>query len=104
MNGKPVTVRLEPGHLPADADDHGRFALEVTAHVAIMLAAERFRHEHFHVLADGMLGVVTEHLLGRRVEPQDDTINVGDDDGVDRRFQQCLQRLSRVWSQAVAHV
>ncbi|MEE9294225.1 MAG: hypothetical protein V3W34_04560 [Phycisphaerae bacterium] len=56
-----------------------------------MLVGVRRRHEHADVLAYDLLGCITEHPLGRRIEHFDHAVGVDEDDPIHRGFQDRAQ-------------
>ncbi len=73
LDGKRRTILAQPVDMAMRHADHpGHAAAHVGAHVAVVGAPMRFRHEHGHVLADQLLGQVAEHDLHHRVGGEDD--------------------------------
>ena len=65
--------------------DDMRFARRVVAvQVTVMLAVIGFGHQHLHVLADDLIGLVTEQPLAGRVEALDGAVLIDGNDAVKR--------------------
>src|SRR5262245_42885069 len=79
IHGEDGAVLLPADRLTADADDLALARLAVFPHVAVVLALERFRHQHADVAPDDFRGLVAEHPLGGLVEGLDDSAFVDDD-------------------------
>ena len=90
-NRKDTSILSASFHFPTDTNDESLSGFVITLEVAIMFFVVRAGHEHFHVLADNLLGVIAKKCGGCRIDMIDDTALIDRDDTIDGRLDNCLQ-------------
>ena len=80
---KRFAVLAQPDHFAADADDFCIAGAEIVFQITVMGRPVWLRHQNRHVPADGFIGTVEEYPFCRRIEVQDLSVLVDNDQRVD---------------------